>query len=976
VSIVTNGHNFTNLPDSTSAQVLLDRVPGIVDSLVFDGSLKENVWGILSEWGRNRITANGNLQKGTSVDGTVNVTLKDLDRISKLLTGDGAHGGVTAEAQIHGKITDPDFDAQIRIDSLLWKTVYSELMDIHLIKENKTILFGPSHVILNANIDSLSSLLKTPELGGKIEVDADLNGKVTSPDIKGYVKVIDARYSSMKVDSIRGQIFIVALDSIHVDSLTMFEKMSGLKYDGDLILSKKRVLATIVPQKYIANRWVDTGNVKVDASLFGDSIKIVSEGNSLNLSLLENWIPNGDSIVGILDYTTDIGSVITNPEGVLQLSVHNPAYKNSKLSELNAQFNLVDSTVTGDATLFLSHSNIDSVKCEISLPLTKKEFWTIAKKPNRPLSVKTIAEKIDMESLLHSVLDSNWHAHGSVSCNLALQDSGRGLTIEGTLNVKADEIVNHTKKIAGRDIHATSNVSGPINLLHLNYYLTTGKVDFSNGFIDSAFFIGSATPDSIHCETARISLPQGGLLSLNGVVPLNKTDSLLIQKGLNIDFVIVKFPLKLLSQFFPENMIQSGVAQGKGHVEIGNGKPLLSGYLDIDTAKFSVENIAQKIGPVSIGVQLKNDSLIVQKIKGKWGKGSLIGNGYAVWGYKGLENAAFEMKGKNLEIEVIDMLEADVPDAHVMLTKRDKKFLIKGDIDIGSSRFYRDIKITDILPEPGSAQFKKEKTDSLLKSIDLQVSVKLLEDIIVDMNLGYFELGGDITITGDLQDPSYIGKVNVANGHVIYLDRQFEITEGSFVNYSPKKLNPTLNLKAETEVFGVNRSQEDRKKNSSDEFDDYIIYMELSGDLDNPVLKFSEKEGKLNEADIISILTFGQRLGSIGSSDLGERLKAFAGQSLLGFGTRKLEQALHMDRIDIQGDIFKLGNNKEDVKNKPTLTLSKRINPRLLLTYETALGDLTRRKISALFRLTKKIFIKGNADNEDYGVDIIFKYSK
>jgi autotransporter translocation and assembly factor TamB len=279
--------------------------------------------------------------------------------------------------------------------------------------------------------------------------------------------------------------------------------------------------------------------------------------------------------------------------------------------------------------------------------------------------------------------------------------------------------------------------------------------------------------------------------------------------------------------------------------------------------------------------------------------------------------------------------------------------------------------MTDIIPEPGSAQFKKEKTDSLLKNIELQVSVKLVEDIVVDMNLGYFELDGDITITGDLQDPSYIGKVSIANGHVIYLDRQFELTEGSFINYSPEKLNPTLNLKAETEVFVATRGD----TVSKDVPESYIIYMELSGDLDNPVLKFSEKEGKLNDADIISILTFGQRLGSIGS-DLGERLKAFAGQSILGFGTRKLEQALRMDRIDIQGDIFKLGNNKEDVKNKPTLTLSKRINPRLLLTYETALGDLTRRKISALFRLTKKIFIKGNADNEDYGVDIIFKYSK
>jgi hypothetical protein len=151
--------------------------------------------------------------------------------------------------------------------------------------------------------------------------------------------------------------------------------------------------------------------------------------------------------------------------------------------------------------------------------------------------------------------------------------------------------------------------------------------------------------------------------------------------------------------------------------------------------------------------------------------------------------------------------------------------------------------------------------------------------------------------------------------------------------------------------------------------------MEVSGTLKKPTLKLSEESGNLNEADIISILTFGMPLGSVGS-DLGERLKSFAGQSILGFGTRKLEQVLRLDRIDIQGDIFALGKSEKESKNAPTLTLSKRISPRLLLTYETVLGDLTRRRVSALFRITRKLFIKGVADNNDYGLDFIFKYTR
>jgi hypothetical protein len=968
-AVKVSGCGFTSFPDTISANVVLGGAPYGVDSISSDVSLIRNRWNLAALFGKNRITADGDLINDTTVRGRGHAALYDPGMISKLFSNETAGGSLSADVRVNGNVINPDFSLQIRSNTLSWRTVSCDSMMIDLEKRGKKYHFDSSYVSLNARLDSISTFLKTTDFGGTCLIGATFNGNMTSPDVRADMKIVDAVYSSYSADSVKGLLYAGRLDSIHIDSIQVFKSHAGFECRGDVVLSKKQIAIRMQPLKYRTGTWIDTGVVDIRGGIQGDSLDFIAYGKSIDLSLLNGWIPGDDSIQGIVDIAGHIGSEIKNPQGYLKLFIHHPSYNKIDLKSVDAQFELADSLITGDAIVSLDHNNPDSVVCNLSIPLTKNDSWAIKTSSARPLRVRMNADHIDLGSLMTSVLDSNWHADGSVNCSVEIQDSGKGFGVEGKLNIDAGRVDNDIEKISGRSIHATANVTGSVNCPNVNYYFTTGIVEFPNGIIDSTFFIGHVTSDSIHCEIARISLPHEGLLSLSGVIPVIRTDSLLLQPGLKIDFVIVKFPLRLVADFFPENMIKSGVAQGKGHIEVRNGRPLFNGYLNVDTVVIAPEDISPEIGPLSIRIVLKDDSIHVQQFNGKWGRGKINGRGYAVWDYNGLDDLKLNVKGKNIDGEIVDIMEADIPEFDLSILKQNKKFLIKGEVDVGASRFYRDIRIADFFQDKNSAEFKKERTDTLLKNMELQVKLNMLEDLIVDMNLGYFEIGSNITITGDLQNPSYIGEVTINDGSVIYLDRKFDVTEGSFRNYEPDQLNPSLNLKAETEVFGAAGG------GGAENTETYTIYMDLSGTLKNPVLKFSEEGGKMNDADIISILTFGQPLGSIGG-DLGERLRAFAGQSILGFGTRKLEQALRLDRIDIQGDIFKLGQNNNSSKNAPTLTLSKRISPSLLLTYETVLGDLTRRRVSALFRLTRRLFIKGNADNNDYGLDFIFKYSK
>jgi hypothetical protein len=962
-----SGSGFDKLPAVITADASLYDSVHHADSLSFSASVEKSKWKVTSSWVDNSLNAEGTLINDTSIQGTANAILNNPDVISKMFTGKSAAGSLSATARLYGDLQNPDLSMDVQSDNFQWQSVKCGLVQIVLKKIENQYLLGPSHVSLSAMIDSLAPLLNISGTKGDCSLDVFFDGSLFKPDLQGSVKVVNAVYDTFSIDSLNGRFFVGKLDSIQIDSVQLYKNTTGLKCSGEIILGKKQVAVAIQPQQNNSAEWIDTGNLDLYGSVKGDSMDFVANAKSIDLSLFKEWIPVNDTIKGIVDCFAHIGSSIKNPKGYLNIAVKNPSYANITLNSLNAQCELVDSLVTGDAVLHLIRSTTDSLRCAFSVPLHIKNLQKIAGTPQRPLKIKMSTDKVDLGPFMGSLLDTNWRADGYVRSVLVVVDSGNGFRIEGNLNIDAASIGNRREKLAFKNIHGTTNFSGTTVSPDVNYFITTGTINYPQGVIDSTFFIGYATLDTLHCETARISLPHDGLLSLSGVIPLSKADSLFLRPGLKIDFVIVKFPLKLIAGFLPENLIQKGVAQGKGHIGIGNGKPVFDGYLNIDTAIVGIEELSPSIGPLDIRLIMKNDSVLISKVNGRWGKGIINGKGFAVWSYSGLEDFKLRLRGKNVNVELIDQLKVNISDADATISKQDKRFIVKGGLDIGASRFFRDIRITDFFNNTGNVQYVRESKDSFLKNISLQLKLNFLEDLVVDMNMGYFEIGGDISITGNCQDPSYIGEIKVDNGYVNYLDRKFEITEGSFVNHSPNELNPSLNLKAQTEVLG--------ESGSSESPESYLIYMEVSGTLKKPVLKLSDESGNLNEADIISILTLGRPLGSVGS-DLGERLKSFAGQSVLGFGTRKLEQVLRLDRIDIKGDIFKLGKNGEEIKNAPTLTLSKRISPRLLLTYETVLGDLTRRRVSALFRLTRWLFIKGVADNDDYGLDFIFKYTK
>ena len=193
-----------------------------------------------------------------------------------------------------------------------------------------------------------------------------------------------------------------------------------------------------------------------------------------------------------------------------------------------------------------------------------------------------------------------------------------------------------------------------------------------------------------------------------------------------------------------------------------------------------------------------------------------------------------------------------------------------------------DLRIADLLEQVQRNNISMQK-DPFLQKLSILVEVRLLDNLAVDMNLGDFKMGGEVSITGTALKPSYTGEIKVIEGYINYFDRKFEITRGHFYNYDQYKLDPLLDLEAATEIDMISPTS----KGQIQTIESDTIYLTLQGRMSEPEVRLWAKEIPLDEGNIISILTLGQPLGAIGG-DMGDRLKVYAQQSLIGFGTRKL----------------------------------------------------------------------------------------
>ncbi len=907
-------------------------------------ALLNNYWNLSASWADNVFSGEGVLSKEFHLKGTSKITLNEPELISRLLVKRNIKGKVNSTAQFSGSPEALDFNSKIKCDSLQWKNIICEKLTGEITLKNKQFSFKNLKGKVSGTFDSLLRELKIDSSGGQGSIEFNASGKF--PDVYATAKIEskDIFYKRIRADLIESNISISTLDSIFLDKFTAKNGLSKITANGNCFLKNGLQITMQGKSELQGSNWTNAGIINVTADIQKNLMESCVKIDSMDISAVRQWLELDQTISGIVTSNVKISGSLQNPRVQSDFYLKKPGINNISLRDIRGKIFIIDSVFNIEGQIPLNDSG-KQISLKANIPFQPGNKFLIDTSGNRDRFISIKSDTINISDL-GIFIDQNFTASGSAYLDLSMSGNKGLWKLDGKINLLNTTIRDELHDITVRDVNAIVQLQGNTNKPVIEFRLRAGNTDLGEEKITETRISGKYNKNTLLLDSGIISVQNRRAFVFSGKIPIasSEIDKLLIR------YEADEFPLKFFGAFMPELIISDGYIEGKGTVYFVKNNLQTDGLLNIRNGEIETEIIEQKIGPIDGDILLKGDSILFNNWKGRIEKGAFTVSG-SCFAKKNKElGIDLVMKGKDITLDAPDLFSAQMNDVKLRVVNTEKKnhYVMKGKVDFGTFRFTRNVQIQDITAASASQKTEYQKK-SIMDSIELQLVLQFQDNLYIDMNLGDMQLDGNLAVSGTAAQPALVGKIEVVQGDILYLDRKFTIDRGSVTFLNPLELNPVLYLEAGTEV---NTFAQGNNQNIT-----YIIKLKVTGNLQHPLVTLSS-DPPLNEPNIISVLTLGTTLGSVGS-DITSRIGSLVGNEILGFGTQRLEQLLGLESITVTGNIF----NRQNEESGPLLTLTKRLSDRLTVSYETGIGTLNQQRVSILYRLFPFLFFSGQTDN-------------
>ena len=467
------------------------------------------------------------------------------------------------------------------------------------------------------------------------------------------------------------------------------------------------------------------------------------------------------------------------------------------------------------------------------------------------------------------------------------------------------------------------------------------------------YSLSNDTDIEVQIDNRRLSFPafairSGGtsLVKLNGGIEIGREYDLHLEGRSSLS------PLKVFSKRV-ENL--TGEADFILSVTGKWEKPEMNGDLNITNASFGLKGNYPRIGSINGQATIDKDRITVKKLSGRIGGGDINISGL-------LYLKAFTVKRFYLESNLDNITVSPSKNFSInfkgnLLYKGNLDTQgISGDIKINSSNYKEKIDWKRWLFMAKTKERPKAEVSGLERA-DLNIRISGEENISIDNNIARAPITLDVVLKGTISRPILFGRLESKEGVAYFRNNEFRIIHASAYFTDPNRLNPIIELMAETSTKGYN------------------IKLNLEGQIEHFNLTLSS-DPPLEETDILALLTVGQvgkeMKGLTGDIGAKEATSFLAGQ-LQDVFEERLRTITGLDRIQIEPYVSKATGSVE-----PRATVSKRLlNDRLFVTYSSALGSAaTEVQILRLeYLLDRNISLIGIRDERGIvGGDIKFRF--
>ena len=956
------------MPSSVFLSAELDGGDIANGPLSLSATVNEDRWDVEGRWGANSLEGFGRVDLATgALFGTAGAEIPEPSALSRTFIKEHISGRLSASANIDGRVDSLSVAASLKGHRVRWRGMRADSLDAQM-----TVIDGVPHLskaeaYVFGRIDSVAPYFGYKSVRGYVGAGLSMSGGLNDPFVRAYVLGRDLSYGRYSVDEATG---VLALEkgAVRWDELRLQGKNTLVYSSGKLIPGGKEKIGDYTALSADAEFYIARGGgaaapaglMSVRGTVRGDSLDANCRVTSASLELLDPWLPEKHRVKGVFSLDGTFSGTPANPGGRLNFQVADPRYYGNRAFTVVGDAMLADSLLSGAALLRVSERS-GAVEVMANLPFLPSSGWKLDETGRRAAQVWARSQSLNVAAIT-GFLEPDFSVSGTAGFDAQIRNAGKGWDLSGTLSLPDGGIRYAPKNIDVKNINLSASASGTLEKPLVEYTLESGPAEMPPLRMERGVFRGRSVLDTLFVDSARLSFMQNSSVDLNGMMLYGGADSLLYGQNFYVQYTMRNLPVEMFSPYFQGYNPSKGVFNGNGVVYASAGRPHVNGVLYLSRLELTIPDITPVFGPVNATFTLVGSTVEVTTLDAKWGRGSIHADGRASWDIDRLYDMNLNLRAGALYFELPEVVQVGIENAELRVFDRNGNINVIGKAALAPTSYMRDISIVETINKMQAGVDTRREPNPFLQSIRLRLDLDLANNMNVNINLGSARMDGRLTIAGSAAEPGFVGEVKVAEGFVYYLDRKFKITEGTLFNPDMAAVNPTLNIAAQSDVTTYSPTAKTES---------FTITLTLLGTLENPVVHFTA-DPALSELDILSILTFGERMGGMGSHT-NDRLMSIAAQQALGLGARRLERILNVDRISVSDVTGGSGSQNAGA----TVGVTKRFSNRLNLTYETNTGNLSDRKVTAQYRLVPNLYLEGQTTSEgENAVDLIFRYSR
>ncbi len=403
------------------------------------------------------------------------------------------------------------------------------------------------------------------------------------------------------------------------------------------------------------------------------------------------------------------------------------------------------------------------------------------------------------------------------------------------------------------------------------------------------------------------------------------------------------------------------VEHAAGHAELKISlrdawkSPDLSGELHLMNGEVKVRDIPQRFTALKGRIIFSEGRLVTDLLSGEMGGGALTASGWAQ--LKGFSMQEFSAKAsvENMTVRYPEGLISTLS-GELYYDGDAMEQTLSGDIAIKRARYDKRVEWKSMLVDIGRGLYQKRKTEIGWIG-DTQINLRFhgADGVAFQNNLAKMNLDVDVFLKGTVNAPYLLGRIEARKGVVYFRKNDFKILHASADFVDPGRMNPVLDIQAETQVR------------------EYLIRLAVTGTSERAIVTLIS-DPSLNEPDILGLLALGKKgselIGKEAGVGVGEAASFATGQFQDIF-ERRARSLTGLDRFQVDPYV-----GKSDT-SVPRVTVGKElVQNKLYVTYSSNVGASVPEQNFRIEYILNRHFSLVGEHNEvgNNGADIKYRF--